>query len=463
MKFHFKNLGALDTGNIELSDLTVLCGNNNTGKTYVTYAMFGLLRTWDSFLEPEFRYSDYATLRHKGFIELDLAQKYLSKSPELIKEATKKYTARLHDVMGAQEGRFANTYIDYTASYPEDIFSKKYENDYKSSQDKKWLSFFKRENSPVLKISMLSEGEHASETPSFRPLIRNEINKLVFKNIFPDVFIVSSERTGATTFRGELNLARNRLIEFANQIKPDDTFSPMRLFKSIFGAGYPLPVKENVDFINQLSAIETKVSQISIEHPDLLKSFEDLLGGSYKISREGEVGFIPRGSRSRLRMAESSSAVRSLVLLGFYLKHVAKAGDLLMVDEPELNLHPSNQRRIARLFARLVNAGIKVFITTHSDYIIKEFNTLIMLKNDKPHSKEVQTRLNYKSSELLSHDQVRLYIADEALVKLDHKQRKTNCRTLIPANIDKNLGISVPSFDKTIEEMNAIQEELIWR
>ena len=81
-----------------------------------------------------------------------------------------------------------------------------------------------------------------------------------------------------------------------------------------------------------------------------------------------------------MTMDESSSAVRSLLDIGFYLRHVANPGDLLMVDEPELNLHPENQRLIARLFARIVNLGIKVFITTHSDYIIKELNTLIMLK-----------------------------------------------------------------------------------
>ena len=60
-----------------------------------------------------------------------------------------------------------------------------------------------------------------------------------------------------------------------------------------------------------------------------------------------------------------------------------------MADEPELNLHPANQRRIARLFARLVNLGVKVFITTHSDYIVKELNTLIMLNHDKPHLKRI--------------------------------------------------------------------------
>ena len=75
-------------------------------------------------------------------------------------------------------------------------------------------------------------------------------------------------------------------------------------------------------------------------------------------------------------MEESSGAVRSLLEIGFYLRHVAQRGDLLMVDEPELNLHPENQRRVARLFVCLISLGIRVFITTHSDYIVKEFNTL---------------------------------------------------------------------------------------
>lgn len=50
-----------------------------------------------------------------------------------------------------------------------------------------------------------------------------------------------------------------------------------------------------------------------------------------------------------------------------------------MIDEPELNLHPSNQRVIARFLAKLVNSGIRVIVSTHSDYFVKEINSLIML------------------------------------------------------------------------------------
>jgi len=161
-------------------------------------------------------------------------------------------------------------------------------------------------------------------------------------------------------------------------------------------------------------------------------------------------------------MDESSSAVRSLLDIGFYLRHEAQNGDLLMVDEPELNLHPENQCRIARLFVRLVKVGIKVFITTHSDYIIKELNTLIMLNNDRPHLKKIAEDEGYRPEELISSERVKVYIAEEASIMLQGKNRKTKCQTLVAANIDSELGIEARSFDLTIETMNRIQEAIVW-
>ena len=48
MKFTFEKLGLLDYVEVELADLTLICGENNTGKTYVTYAIYGFLRSWRS-------------------------------------------------------------------------------------------------------------------------------------------------------------------------------------------------------------------------------------------------------------------------------------------------------------------------------------------------------------------------------------------------------------------------------
>ena len=133
-----------------------------------------------------------------------------------------------------------------------------------------------------------------------------------------------------------------------------------------------------------------------------------------------------------------------------------------MIDEPELNLHPKNQCRIARLFARLIHMGIKVFITTHSDYIIKELNKLIMLSNEAAHLKEIAKKYNYRSDELLDAARVSLYIAEKSLIKLTGNSRSSRWPTLVAADIDKQLGIDARSFDSVIDRMNEIQQEIIW-
>jgi hypothetical protein len=126
-------------------------------------------------------------------------------------------------------------------------------------------------------------------------------------------------------------------------------------------------------------------------------------------------------------------------------------------------LHPENQCRIARLLARLVNAGIKVFITTHSDYIVKELNTLIMLNGDKPHLKRIAKENDYRDAELITAAQVKVYTAQEELLPLKEGQkRRRRGHTLVAADIDSEFGIKAPSFDKTIDRMNDILEDIIW-
>ena len=43
MKVKIKNLGILKQAEFSLGDLTIICGGNNTGKTYATYSLFGFL------------------------------------------------------------------------------------------------------------------------------------------------------------------------------------------------------------------------------------------------------------------------------------------------------------------------------------------------------------------------------------------------------------------------------------
>ena len=59
MKIKLQNLGILKTAEFELGDLTIICGKNNTGKTYAVYTLYGFLRLWRNIIsiEPILRHS----------------------------------------------------------------------------------------------------------------------------------------------------------------------------------------------------------------------------------------------------------------------------------------------------------------------------------------------------------------------------------------------------------------------
>lgn len=48
MKIRVRNLGMLKQDELELGNLTTICGDNNGGKTYIAHALFGFLSLWRS-------------------------------------------------------------------------------------------------------------------------------------------------------------------------------------------------------------------------------------------------------------------------------------------------------------------------------------------------------------------------------------------------------------------------------
>ena len=466
MIIKLKNLGPLKQAQFEIGDMTIICGPNNTGKTYATYALFGFLSFWKQFISIDVTSNSVQQLMVEGAMELDLND-YINDAEAILHKGCEEYTKQLPRFFASSEKYFTDT------SFLIDIE----ENDIQPKQSfeltmgtakTKLITILKQPPDPMVHISLLVEKDERKMPNALISkvigdaikVIGDAIKEILFGHLFPNVFIASAERTGAAIFRKELNFARNRLLEQMSTSGKE--FNPLDLLLKVF-SDYAWPVRANVDFTRQLETVAKRESFIAKEHPELLRDFSDIIGGEYTVTRSDELFFIPRANkRLKLTMDESSSAVRSLLDVGFYLRHVAQPGDLFVIDEPELNLHPENQRRIARLFARLVNLGIKIFMTTHSDYIVKELNTLIMLNHEKPHLKRIMENEGYKPDEMVFSNAVKVYIAEEAPIMLDGGQRKTRCQTLTPADIDPELGIEARSFDKTIEDMNRIQEEIIW-
>jgi len=459
MKITLKNIGVFKQAEYELGDFTIICGKNNTGKTYATYTLFGFFDFWKEGYQIKIDNSYTEILFEKGAVSIPL-NGFVKKSNEIIKDACEEYKKYIPKMLGGQEKYFTNASLDVKIEEKDLIVIDSYTTGFKSAKNE-ILQIVKESGKNELSVSLLMEANEISLRTNIRIAISDAIKDIIFGKILSNSYIASVERTGAAIFMSDLDFERNRMIE---ALSSKDENIIKSLSEKLFEINYALPVRRNLDFIRMLERITKLESQISKMNPEIIDYFKEIVGGDYRVDREG-LWFVPQKTRGvKLGMGESSSSARSLLDVGFYLKHIAQKGDLLMIDEPELNLHPENQRKLARLLVKLVNIGIKVFVTTHSDYIVKELNTLIMFnyKKESDAIKALMKKNDYDNSELISHDRIKVFIARDEPTLLEGNSKKVRTPVLVPAKYDEFYGIEAESFDETIDDMNKLQKSIIF-
>ena len=55
----------------------------------------------------------------------------------------------------------------------------------------------------------------------------------------------------------------------------------------------------------------------------------------------------------------------------------AHKGDVLMIENPEIHLHPAAQSRLGEFFAFIANAGIQLIIETHCEHLLDKIQYCI--------------------------------------------------------------------------------------
>ena len=101
--------------------------------------------------------------------------------------------------------------------------------------------------------------------------------------------------------------------------------------------------------------------------------------------------YRPQETGQDMRLTRSSSMVSELAPFVLFLRGLVRSGDTLIIEEPEAHLHPAAQTEMAAALARLVRAGVRVLVTTHSDFMLQEIGNLMrvgMLKEKDALKKE---------------------------------------------------------------------------
>ena len=89
--------------------------------------------------------------------------------------------------------------------------------------------------------------------------------------------------------------------------------------------------------------------------------------------------YRPKGWKTVLPLLNTSSMVTELAPVVMYLRHLVRPGDILIIEEPEAHLHPAAQAAFTKILARVVRSGVRVILTTHSEWILEQIANLVEL------------------------------------------------------------------------------------
>jgi len=193
--------------------------------------------------------------------------------------------------------------------------------------------------------------------------------------------------------------------------------------QSSFAAIRPLEVPTLsgiiTDFMGHILTMERAGGQYLGPGTEAMEAVVDfletnVLRGNIDIERDGEVTypeisyapFSGQPDAGKFPFHKTSSMVSELAPVILFLKYLVRPGDLVILEEPESHLHPASQRQMARGIARLVNAGVRVIITTHSDYFVGQVNNLLKLSRA---SKRKRANEGYDAVDCLNSDDVSAY------------------------------------------------------
>ena len=453
MTFDLKNLGLIKHANIGINNLTVICGKNNTGKTYLTHSLYGVL----SYLRESNRYhlkrEQRESLKNSGYCEIDLYEyavpywtKFNDRENGVLKNSIPGYLGKKVETdlpeatISISEQTVAQIrakILDFRFDFPVKMHEG-YTLDFKKKRDSSILSC---RYVPVSQINQnIYEGLNLEIPQSVVSNVSWVVYYLMMQKL-PRPFIIGSERTGISVFRDEFSIYRT--IAFEDNVLSDRV---KELKEKFVFSSYPIAIRKDIDFSLQLSTVAGRREPEFYANSGIKDAFENIVEGEYDVNKEtGKLYYIPKNGKKPLTLNESSSSVRALCELYFYLRYIARPNDVLMIDEPEMNLHPEAQRRLARLLVRLANKKIKVFISTHSEYILREINALVRMNELKERELLLQ-KYRYVEHELISKDDVNCYVLKDGVTD--------------KMKAEGNYGFSVSSFDDTISAINALYDDI---
>ncbi|MDD9975006.1 MAG: AAA family ATPase [Candidatus Poribacteria bacterium] len=416
-----KNFGPIAEANIDLRPLTVFVGPSNTGKTYFATLVYALHRIFNGFLRlPLSRRMSFIRSMDPMYSWHTRSLGAVGISYDEIYDVFKKLSAKDQSFKFADLPERTRHEIESSLKDPE-IFGAELSAELKRCldvgsiselirfSDDEWSEFvvslkirdasqelwdFNMQGSEldftvegyIENITLLrDDGSALNEKLGFQFTLENlpRFGQNTWKQYYARALRILSGLRGTNLFnpRGHyLPAARSGIMQTHRVIA--SSFLSRATREDSGQVEFPTLSGLIVDFVEQLLLYEEGRESAEVMN-NLAEVLEDdvLIGKIITKSSSGRFPeFLYRAANTKedVSLTRSSSMVSELAPLVLYLRGFVQPDDILIIEEPEAHLHPGAQADIAVILARLVRAGVRVIVTTHSDWLLQEIGNLVL-------------------------------------------------------------------------------------
>ncbi|MDE2830112.1 MAG: AAA family ATPase [Gemmatimonadota bacterium] len=423
-----KDFGPIYSAEVELRPLTVFVGPSNTGKSYLAILIYALHKFFNSHKreKPSYfyhsSYSSSSSLINESVISEKNIMHLIDEADKIVSQVNGDSLIPLTDEITSLIRALFSNFL------PDDDLAGEIMRCFGIDETRRLIRHGSKKSTEVALSSKMSDLPEAAY--NYNELYKFAIKKESFTATIPNTAPLQTgkdaiEKYIQATFEIKMGSGQKRahnkernyfvteLIDglseiiasyFANPISqpahylPADRTGVMHAHKVVVGslvqgasrAGlYPtraLPVLSGVvaDFIEQLLELGDLSSGGKRLNENLTQRLEkEILRGAIRIENSVTgypvFSYQPTGWKEDMQLMNTSSMVSELAPVVLYLRHVVSPGEVLIIEEPESHLHPGMQVEFIRHLAAAVRSGIRIIITTHSEWVLEELANLVRL------------------------------------------------------------------------------------
>lgn len=431
---NIERFSKIEKASIEISPMMVFVGDNNSGKSYIMVLLWGLLaRGKDLF--------NYKKSNLESFHKCDQWLKNnIGRETKIEKETQQLFVDWFNDLLKSNKKSLLKAIFNYSV----DIGNIEIVNYIR--QDEVLIKWDDKANrgscrnskkQTVIKFPYVSE-ENITNEDRYKML--NYICwNLLMNNIAAPLYAPSKK--GKTLGEPVYLPASRTGFMLSYKSLADDAMSSAFLQEYESHTDFTLPI---TNFVRDIATLKEGKNN----YEEIIQFIESNILNGKAVIIEGSITsyeYNPKGLKRNLPLYVTSSLVSEVMPLLVYLKSTYKY-KVMLIEELEAHLHPRLQRIMIQTIIRLINNGLPIWFTTHSDTVFQQINNMIKLKHHE-NREQLSKKYNYEEQDMLNSDDVRVY-------QLSTKNNKTEIRKL-EAN---EYGFPIPTFNEVLIEL---QEETI--